>query len=180
MTTATNPRPYRSADHLRSTITTPTGAITVSPQEAGRIHFDIASANHLPANLPDGMHGSRVLDIGRGVHVRASGSAYREGTSWVVRCWPMHGSQYPSGRDLTTAQDARARTLIGQLITEWAKTHEGDIAQADDIARNNSARTLEEKIAKHEDALTILRDQLKACEEGDDYTMYPDLPTDSR
>jgi hypothetical protein len=61
-----------------------------------------------------------------------------------------------------------------------AQTHAGDLAQADDIDRNNGARTLEEAIAKHEEALSILRAQLTACEEGEPFTQYPDLPTKGR
>lgn len=174
-------RPYRSKDHLRATIAHPAGAehgaVAISPQEADRIVFDIAKHNHLPANLPDGDHGSRVLDIGGGVYVRASGSAHLQPDgSWKVTT-RLHASQYPSGRDLTAKQDERARDLIGDMISDWAATHAGDIAQADDIDRNNAAHTLEETIATHEQALVILREQLAACDEGEPFTQFPDLPT---
>jgi hypothetical protein len=155
----------------------------VRPLRAGYIYFDAAKANHLPRNLPEGEHGSTVLDIGRGVQVRASGNARLAGTyagadQWAVT--DLYANQYPSGRELTAAQDHRARAIIGELVTAWASTHAGDIAQADDIDRNNAARGLEEQIAKHEEALDILRGQLAACEEGEPFTQYPDLPTKGR
>lgn len=182
-TTTTKPRPYRSSEHLRDTINSDAGAIMVRPIRAGDIYFDAAKANHLPRNLPEGDHGSSVLDIGRGVQVRASGNARLAGTYAGADQWSvgsMYATQYPSGRDLTAAQDHRARALIGELITKWASTHAGDIAQADDIDRNNSASTLEENIARHETALSVLRANLRACEEGEPFSMYPDLPTNRR
>jgi hypothetical protein len=182
-TTTTTPRPWRSYDHLRDVITSDAGALTVQPIRAGDIHFDAAKANHLPRNLPEGDHGSSVLDIGRGVQVRASGNARLAGTYAGADQWSvasMYATQYPSGRDLTAAQDHRARALIGELITKWASTHAGDIAQADDIDRNNAAHRLEESIARHETALATLRENLRACEEGEPFSMYPDLPTDRR
>lgn len=176
MTTTTKPRPYISDRHLWDTIASEAGAIAVWPQTSDRIYFDAAKSNHLPANLSEGDHGSTVVDIGHGVLVRASGSAYRQGARWVVE-GQWFPSQYPTGRDLTKLQDERAREVFGELITEWARTHEGDIAQADDIDRNNGARHLEEQIARHEEAITILREQLHACEEGEPFTQFPDLPT---
>jgi hypothetical protein len=173
--TATNPRPYQSNDHLRGLAFGEAGAIMVLPLRAGDIYFDAAKANHLPRNLPEGEHGSTVLDIGHGVSIRASGNARRIGGAWMVS--HLYANQYPSGRELTAKQDERARELIGGMIGRWAATHEDDIAQADDVDRNNGASRLEETIAQHEEALTILRAQLKACEEGDDYTQYPGLPT---
>jgi hypothetical protein len=144
MTTTTKPRPYMSKDHLRDVITTEAGSIAVSPQEADRIVFDIAQSNHLPANLPESRNGSSVLDIGRGVKIRASGHAKLVGTyqgddQWAVDGM-LYGSQYPTGRELTAKQQERARALIGEMITTWARAHAGDIAQADDIDRNNGAR----------------------------------------
>ena len=59
----------------------------------------------------------------------------------------------------------------------WIATHEGDIAQADDIDRNNAARTLEEAIARHVEALKVLRRNLRRCENGQTFETYPDLPT---
>lgn len=177
--TKTKPRPYQSDRHLWATITTDAGAIAVWPQTADRIYFDIAKSSHLPANLPEGERGSHVLDIGRGVKVRASGSIHRTADGWKVRD-AIYGAQYPSGRELTAQQDQRARALIEQMIGEWAQAHEGDIAQADDIDRNNCARTLEENIARHEEALSILRAELERCEEGEPFTQYPDLPTKGR
>lgn len=176
----TTPRPYVSNKHLHAIITEDIGSIEVWPQEADRVYFDIAKANHLPANLPTSDSGSTVVDIGRGVKIRASGSAYLQaGGTWsVVGQW--FPTQYPSGRELTRAQDERARKIVGEIITEWARTHEGDIAQADDIYRNNAARGLEEKILKHQEALDILQTQLLACEDGYDFTEYPDLPTKGR
>jgi hypothetical protein len=173
----TKPRPYVSDRHLWATVSNERGAIAVWPQTANRIFFDIAKSSHLPANLPDGEHGSRVLDIGRGVHIRASGSVHRQPDgSWAVRD-RLYGCQYPSGRELTAQQDRRARAIIGEILTAWAATHAGDIAQADDIDRNNGARHLEETIARHERALEILRANLAACEEGGPFELFPDLPT---
>lgn len=169
-------RPYISDHHLWSTVSTDAGAIAVWPQTADRIYFDIAKTGHLPANLPDGEHGSHVLDIGGGVTIRAGGSVHRQDGSWAV-CDALYGCQYPSGRELTAKQDERARAVIGEMLTSWARTHEGDIAQADDIDRNNAARTLEEKIAQHTEALKILRRELRRCDNGKPFTQYPELPT---
>lgn len=178
-----SPRPYKSADHLRGLATGNAGAIMVRPLRATNVYFDAARSNHVPANRPEGEHGSTVLDIGRGVQVRASGNAQLAGTYAGADQWAvthLNASQYPSGRELTAAQEDRARAIIGELITTWAKTHAGDIAQADDIDRNNAAQGLEEQIAKHEQALDILRGQLAACEEGEPFTEYPDPPTKGR
>ena len=70
-------RPYRDNRHLWSVIDTEAGAIALWPLRADSLAFDIARANHLPRNLPDGEHGSRVLDIGHGVSIRATGNVQR-------------------------------------------------------------------------------------------------------
>ena len=178
MTKSRFPRPYRSADHLRGLASSDAGAIMVMPLRADSIYFDAASANSLPANLPNGMHGSTVLDIGRGVKVRAAGNVARVpfSNTWEVS-GSLHASQYPSHRELTRPQAQRAREVIAEMITAWAATHEGDISQADDLDRNNGAHTLEETIERHENALAILREQLTACEEGEAFQRYPNLPT---
>jgi hypothetical protein len=173
-------RPYRSNDHLHDVITSDAGSIEVRPQEADRLVFDIAQGNHLPDNLPTSRNGSSVLDIGRGVQIRAAGHVKLTDDGFWRVSGELYGSQYPSGRDLTSGQEQRARVLIGDMISQWASTHEGDIAQADDIYRNNGAHTLEEQIAKHQQALMILRKQLRACENGKPFTQYPDLPTKGR
>jgi hypothetical protein len=148
----------------------------VMPVQADHIYFDAASANSLPANLPEGDHGSTVLNIGQGVQVRASGAVELIEGAWRVK-GSLYASQYPSQRELTARQDQRARTVIELMIAEWAMTHASDIAQADDITRNNAARTLEESIARHEESLEILRANLVACEEGESFSQYPKLPT---
>jgi len=172
-----------SADHLRATIDAAdygpnghTGAISVQPLSADRLRFDVAMSNHLPANQPEGMYGSRVLDIGAGVSIRADGFMVRVPDGWTVD--HLHAKQYPSGRDLTPKQRVRTLELLKAMIVGWIATHAGDMAQADDIERNNAARTLEEQIARHTNALKILRRELRACENGRPYRMYPDLPTD--
>lgn len=177
--TSSKPRPYRGNDHLWSTITTDAGAIAVLPLRNGNIMFDIAWSNHLPANRPEGEHGSRVLDIGQGVTIRAHGHVVCDASGhWYVRA--EYTSIAGMGVNITDKRQSRAFDLISRLVGEWARTHEGDIAQADDIDRNNAARTLEENIARHENALAILRENLTACEEGESFTQYPDLPTKGR
>lgn len=171
------PRPYRSDDHLHDVIRSDAGAIYVHPIRADDVYFDVAWSNSIPANLPESRNGSHVLDIGRGVQVRASGNAQLNGGGDVAISH-MSAKQYPSGRDLTAAQLERTRALIGSMILAWAATHAGDLAQADDIDRNNAARTLEEAIERHEAALRILRDNLEACQEGQGFSRYPNLPTD--
>lgn len=173
-------RPYRDDKHLWSTIETEAGAIAVHPIRADRIMFDIAKTNHAPAHRPDGQHGSRVLSIGNGVEIRAGGFVTRTADGWTVERELFDAIQYPSGRELTTAQDERARELITSMVLGWIATHEGDIAQAEDIYRNNAALALEENVAKHVEALRILRRNLRACENGRTYTQYPDLPTKGR
>lgn len=179
------PRDYRSDRHLTTLVDAPNGGrIELRPLRADSIYFDIAKSNSMPANERTTRNGSEVLNIGGGVEIRASGNAklvgiYPGGPQWSVD-GALYASQYPSGRELTAKQAERARALIGELITAWARAHEGDIAQADDIDRNNNARTLEEAIAKHEEALSVLRANLSACEEGEPYQTYPDIPTKGR
>lgn len=171
------PRPYISGQHLWTTITTDAGTLAVLPTSGRTLHFDAACTNHIPAYAPTGEHGSTILDIGRGIKVRVSGNAEKVGGAWEL-------SHLSVSRDIgggvTANMEARAEALVHAMIWLWTSTHEGDIAQADDIARNNAARTLEEKIAKHESALLILRENLRACDEGEPYSQYPDLPTDRR
>lgn len=174
MTTA---RPWRSQAHLETTITGEAGAIHITPLRADEMHFDIAWSNSQPANEPSARNGSHVLDIGRGVQVRAIGNVRRDSDGqWVVS--HLTASQHPTGRDLSRQMAVRARGVITQMIGDWAATHEGDLAQADDVDRNNAAHTLERQIGEHEAALELLREQLRACEEGESFTQYPKLPTD--
>jgi hypothetical protein len=177
VSTMTDVRPYRTSEHLWSVAQSGAGKIAVWPLRADSIHFDAARSSHLPANLPDGQHGSTVLTLGA-MQFRASGNVERQGGAWRVT--NLSANQYPSGRELTSKQSERASALIAQIITDWASTHEGDIAQADDIARNNAAAALEEQIARHTEALRILRRELRACENGRDFARYPKLPTGGR
>lgn len=171
---ATITRPYRSNDHLWSTVKTDAGVLAVHPTSARTLHFDAAKANHIPAYRDEGEHGSTVLDIGRGARVRVSGHAEKVGACWeIVRVYVSRDT----GGDATRAMEARAEALVFEMVNEWAQSHEGDIAQADDIDRNNAARTLEENIVRHEHALSVLREQLRACEEGEPFLQYPELAT---
>ncbi len=171
-------RPYRSGQHLWSTVKTDAGTLAVLPCAADRLIFDAAKSNHVPAYRDTGDHGSTVLDIGRGARVRVSGHAELVGACWEI------GTLYVSrreGGDATANMHARAEALVFEMLQEWAKTRAGDIAQADDIDRNNGAHRLEEKIGDHVAALRILRRELRACESGTRaFTAYPDLPTDGR
>ena len=176
-------RPYRSNDHLADVVDTGKGRIEVRPQSADRITFDVAKANSMPANLPESSYnGSSVLDIGHGIEVRLSGYLTLTDDGWKVpEPWrTLYGSVYPSGRELTGPMRERATTAIEAAVNDWAATHAGDIAQADDIERSNGARTLEEAIAKHQTALKILRAELRKCEAGKAYRLYPELPTKGR
>jgi hypothetical protein len=173
--TTTKPRPWRSNEHLRDLITSDAGAFTVQPLRADDVHFDVAWSNYYPGE--QGQHGSTPLDIGRGVKIRATGNARKFEDAWMISGRHFNGEQV-GGRELTSMQRARAIGLLEDLIAGWAATHEGDLAQADDIDRNNSANRLETQIGRHEEALAILRAQLVACEEGEPFSMYPDLPTD--
>jgi hypothetical protein len=177
-TTRQTARPYRGNDHLWSTVTTDAGTLAVWPLDARRLHFDAAMANHLPMLREEGQHGSTVLDIGRGARVRVSGNAEFVGGAWEITHLSVRRDV---GGDATRTMEARAEALVFDLVNDWAKTHAADIAQADDIARNNGARALEETIAKHETALAILREQLSRCEDGESsWTEYPDVPTKGR
>lgn len=165
------PRPYISGQHLWTTITTDAGTLAVLPTSGRTLHFDAAHASHLPYLKPTGEHGSTILDIGRGIKVRVSGNAEKVGGAWEL-------SHLSVSRDIgggvTANMQARAEALAYDMIQAWAATHEGDIAQADDIARNNAARTLETSIAAHERGLLALRANLAACEAGEPYTEYPE------
>lgn len=183
MTTPIEPRPWRSNDHLRSVALCDAGRIAVTPQSADRITFDAAWSNSFPANREEGEHGSTILDIGRGVTIRATGCARRTmstdgvpGERWTVDP-SAFSTQHRSRGPLTLLQNKRAAEIISDALTAWAQDHPADIAQADDIDRNNGAHRLEETIARHQAALKILRRELRACENGRDFTMYPDLPT---
>jgi hypothetical protein len=180
--TLTKPRPWRSHNHLATVLEADDGgAIWIQPLRAGDIYFDVAKSNHLPANLPHSdYNGSHVLNIGRDVEIRASGNARLVSGAWTVETRYFYANQYPSGRELTAKQSERARALIAEIIGAWAATHAGDIAQADDIDRNNAAHTLEGNIARHEQAIAVLRENLTACEGGEPFTQYPDLPTNRR
>lgn len=172
-------RPYRSNDHLWSTAgVNGAGVVAVLPLRADDIHFDAAWSNSYPVDGDEGEHGSTVLNIGRSVEVRATGNAYLLDGAWTLS--HLSDSRRGSRADLTPTMRERLRSLLAEAISAWALTHEGDIAQADDIYRNNGARTIEENIARHEAALSILRAELSACEEGEPFTQYPDLPTKGR
>jgi hypothetical protein len=176
--TITKPRPYLNDRHLKTMLDAPNGGcIEIRPLRATEVHIDIAKSNSMPANERTTRNGSQVLNIGQGVEIRASANVELIDGAWKVKPRTLYASQYPSRRDLTAAQQKRARALIEELIGSWANAHAGDLAQADDIDRNNAARRLEEEIAAHEQALAILREQLSACEEGEPFTQYPDLPT---
>ncbi len=174
---ATTPREYMGSDHLWSVATNDAGSLAIWPLRATALHFDAAKANHIPAYADEGMHGSTVLDIGRGHRVRVSGNAVKVGGAWEVSHLSVSRD---FGGDATRHMHARAEALVVEMVNAWAATHEGDIAQADDIDRNNGARTLEEDIREHEAALEILRGQLAACDEGEAFTQYPKLPTARR
>ncbi len=176
MSRITTPRPWRTKDHLRSVAVCDAGRIAVTPQSFTRITFDAAWSNAFPADLEEGEHGSTILDIGRGVTIRATGCARRSVSRWTVDP-SAFSAQRRSRGELTATQTERALEIIGAAITEWALAHPADIAQADDIDRNNGAHTLEEQIARHQTALQVLRRELRACESGRNFTQYPDLPT---
>jgi hypothetical protein len=178
MTKTENIRPYRGSDHLWSLAETSAGKVAIWPLRVGEVYFDAAKANHLPANLPEGLRGSTVLTIGA-MRFRASGNAKCDGSgNWHVSREYVSLSQYPSGRALTDRQTDRACTLLESMVTDWATTHAAELVEADDIDRNNSARKLEEDIDKYECALEILRAELAACESGSlPFTQYPELPT---
>jgi hypothetical protein len=172
----TKARPYRSNKHLHALIETDAGSFTVLPLRTDDIHFDVAWSGYFPAR--EGQRGSTALDIGRGVKARGIGNARLIDGVWRVK--PDLTCSKESAGDLTLSMRQRFTELLERLINEWASTHAGDIAQADDIDRSNGARTLEENIARHEQALTVLRAQLAACEAGEPFTRYPDLPTKGR
>jgi hypothetical protein len=179
--TITKPRPYLSDRHLTTLVDAPNGGrIELRPLRATEVYVDIAKASSMPANERTTRNGSEVLNIGQGVEIRASANVELIDGEWKIKPRTLYASQYPSMRELTAAQQRRARALIEELIGTWAKAHAGDLGQADDIDRNNAARSIEERIAAHEEALTILREQLSACEEGEPFTQYPKLPTDQR
>jgi len=168
---------YMDNKHLWSTVTTDAGSLAVLPTSATTLYFDAAKSNHIPRYAHDGEHGSTVLDIGRGIGARVSGHAELVGACWEI------GTLYTSrdsGGDVTRAQHARAEALVFEMLNEWSQSRAGDVAQADDISRNNAAQRLEEKILEHEHALAILRENLAACADGETYDGYPDLPTGRR
>lgn len=180
---SSTPRPWRTSDHLHTIVNAEgdsdaAGALELRPIRADWISVDVAWSNSYPANEARSSNGSHVLDIGRGVFVRASANLGLEDGAWTVK--HVSAKQFPSGRELTRQQDERLETALVEIITRWAETHEGDLAQADDIDRNNSAQHLEKQIGEHEQALELLREQLRACEEGEPFTQFPELPTDRR
>jgi hypothetical protein len=90
---------------------------------------------------------------------------------------------YRSDRHLWSVAESEAGA-----IAVWPQTSDRlyfDIAKASHLPANlptsdNAARTLEENIARHEAALEILRANLAACDEGEPFTQFPELPTKGR
>ena len=162
-------RPWLENRHLRDLISSEAGALSVLPLRTDDIAYDAGWAGELYAP------GATALDIGRGVKVRATGNVILRDGVWRVQHF---NASRMDGRELTPNQGNRAVELINRLISEWAATHAGDIAQADDIDRNNGAHRLEQTIRKHEEALMTLHANLSACENGLPFSVYPDLPTD--
>lgn len=170
-------RSYINSHHLWTTVTTDAGSLAVHPTRADYLIFDAAKASHIPAYADAGEHGSTVLDIGRGVRVRVSGHAEKVGSCWEI------ASLYvlrDSGGDVSREMHARAEALVFDMLNMWGPTHEGDIVQADDIARNNDAMRLENLISEHATALKILHRELRRCDSGASYAAYPTIPTDRR
>lgn len=153
------------------------GRIAVHPIKASSVYFDAARSNHKPAMRNEGEHGSTVIEIGRGIVARLSGNVERTADGWT--CTHLSAS-HAHGGDLTRAQEDRARELVATMIVEWIADHETELQRADEIYRNNAARTIEENMARHEDALRILRRNRRACDAGKAYETYPDLPTKGR
>ena len=172
----TKPRPYMDYRHLGSLATGDAGSIWMQPTNGHHVYFDAAMSNHLPANLPTGDHGSTVLDIGQGVRVRASGHVSLVDGEWSIDPVYFSANVYGGG-SLTDARLKRARELCLSMARDWIAAHADELRTAEDIDRNNGARTLEETIARHADAMRILRRELRACETGRPFTQYPDLPT---
>ncbi len=172
----TKPRAYRSYDHLCSLATNDAGSIWMVPVRGTSIYFDAAKANYLPRNLPTGDHGSTILDIGQGVQVRASGHVSLVDGAWTIDPAYFYVDAYRGG-SITPKRMQRAREVCLSIARDWIATHADELSEAETIDRNNGARTLEETIARHADALRILRKELRACESGRSFTQYPDLPT---
>lgn len=169
----TDPRPYLSAKHLETLIPVGDGIARIYPLEADRIRVDMAHESHRPSMARTTPNGSSAMTVD-GLLARASALLVRVGGDWELSGYE---SVTIDGSTATPRRVAIVTDELRQAVAEWARTHEADIAQADDIRRNNAARTLEESIREHEQALAILHAQLRQCEEGEPYTEYPSLPT---
>ncbi len=176
----TQSRAWMDYKHLGSLATSDAGSIWMQPTCDHHIYFDAAKSNHLPANLPDGDYGSTVLNIGGFVLVRASGHVTRDDENgWTIDPQYFSVTAYRGG-SVTPPRERRARELCLSMALGWISGHADELAEAEVIARNNAAHTLEENIARHAEALKILRRELRACESGRPFTQYPGLPTKGR
>jgi hypothetical protein len=154
------------------------GSINLTANRADSVYVDVAWSNSMPANLPESPNGSTVLDIGRGVKVRASVNLARDGQGWKVS--HLSANQYPSRRDLTRPQQERLTALLVDMVGEWARDNAEAFDAAERRDRETAADTLRKNIQRHEQALAILRAELNMCEAGGTFNRYPDLPTDRR
>lgn len=163
-------RPYLSSDHLWDCV----DGVAILPQKTGQIMVEIAKGNHYPANLPEGRHGSHVLDIGRGVQVRVHGFVKRDDAGdWKVDRAYLSTEQYPTGRALTGSMIDRTCEKIESLISKWAHYNADKLSEANTIWRNNDAMRLEDQIEAREAELSVLQAHLTACDNNDVYSPYP-------
>ncbi len=169
-------RQYEDYKRTAGLATGPSGSIWMQPTSSTHIHFDAAKASHVPAYAPTGEHGSTIIDVGRGASVRISGHAHLTADGWTVdsRYFYVDGER---GGDATKRQRDRAMEIAATMVSEWASANANALADAEFCDRNNGAKTLEENIACHVEALKILRRNLRACGNGKPWTQYPALPT---
>jgi hypothetical protein len=183
MSTTKTARPYLANRHLWAAVTTDAGTFGILPLRTGKVMIQArwGSEYDLARAVTGDAKGTVTtpIDIGRGVAVTFHGFIERGPDGWQVdsRYTSMHQD---NGGEVTRLQRERAEAVILAAALPWIESHAGDIAQANDIDRNNGAHRLEEQIIEHQKALAILRAELRKCENGKNYTMYPELPTKGR
>lgn len=111
------------------------------------------------------------------IHIRANaGHLHLTPEGWKVNK-PYFGGLTGLGGTVTRRREGIFYAEIERVVSDWASANADVLAEADKAWRNNDAFHLERQIADHQTALEILFEHLLACERGNDYDVYPDIPT---
>lgn len=172
-TTTTKPRPYISRD-ASFIVETAAGRIEIKPLERDRVMIDSAHSNSVPWH--DERHETKGLTI-NGVVYSATGFVWLRGGEWTCEPPPKHVGDISISRrgqmiDGTPSAYRKAREIVTQAVSEWAKDHADDLAEADRIWRNNEARGAEKQLTLAERHVAELREIIAANDRGETRSQY--------